>query len=303
MDYGPTIAAAFAAGEQGVLLRLWPQLQVLSTLVSGPFAVSLSRLLWLTGEQVSICGSCFGATEGMVGVNLWPDLQERYAVSAGTAYYEFVPLAAPHDAVPLSVEMQNLKLGEAYEVVMTTRAGLYRYRLGDVVRVVDHVGDTPVFEFDHRLDDVLDLVGEKTSGWHTQHALMQSAAEEFDSARMITSYTLTADSSVTPYRYCLYLELMPEVAMDALDCDALARQFDQHLQEANLSYKTIGRKTGRLGLPQVVLVARGTFAKLEEHQYHEGAGVSRNQVKVPLVLRNPKLISLLEAHVSRKTAI
>ena len=294
------IAAAFAPGEQGILPRLWPQLRVLSTVVSGPFVVSLSRLRWLTGDQVRICGTCFGATEGMVGVNLWPTLHERYAFSVGTAYYEFVPLAVVHDAAPATVELQNLQLGEAYEVVLTTFAGLYRYRLGDVVRVVDRVGDTPVFEFDHRLGDVLDLVGEKTSGWHTQEAIMHSAAEEFGSARAISSFTLTADASVTPYRYSLYLELMEEIAVKDVDCDALARLFDQQLQQVNLSYKTIGRKTRRLGLPEVMLVTSGTFAKLEEHQYLEADGISRNQVKVPRVLRNPVQIALLEAYVCRR---
>jgi hypothetical protein len=130
---------------------------------------------------------------------------------------------------------------------------------------------------------------------------MQGAADQFGSVRVISSYALTADSSATPYRYCLYLELMPEIAIDALDCDALVQQFDQHLQEINLSYKTIGRKTGRLGLPQLVFVAPGTFAKLEDYQYRSAPGVSRNQVKVPLVLKNPKLINLLEADICRKT--
>jgi hypothetical protein len=295
------VAAAFAPGEQGILPRLWPHLRVLSTVVSGPFVVSLPRLRWLTGDQVRICGTCFGATEGMVGVNLWPTLHERYVVSAGTAYYEFVPLAAVNDAAPPTIELQNLQLGEAYEVVLTTFAGLYRYRLGDVVRVVDRVGDTPVFEFDHRLGDVLDLVGEKTSGWHTQEAVTRSAEKEFGSARAVSSFTLTADADVSPYHYSLYLELAEEVAIDDVDCDALARQFDLQLQQINLSYKTIGRKTRRLGLPEVILVASGTFARLEEHQYLETGGISRNQVKVPRVLRNPAQIALLEEHACRKS--
>ena len=166
--------------------------------------------------------------------------------------------------------------------------------------MVDQEGSTPVFEFDHRLGDVLDLVGEKTSGWHTQEAITNSAAEELGSARAINSFALTADATTTPYRYTLYLELMEELAMAATDCDALAREFDQQLQQVNLSYKTIGRKTRRLGLPRVVLVKSGTFAKLEEQQYRKTGGVSRNQVKVPRVLRNPAQIALLEENAYRR---
>ncbi len=297
------VEAAFALGEQGILPRLWPQLRVLSTVVSGPFVVSLSRLRWLTGDQVRICGTCFGATEGMVGVNLWPALHERYAFSPGTAYYELLPLDTDEASTVSTVALQDARTGSAYEIVMTTFAGLYRYRLGDVVRVVDRVGDTPVFEFDHRLGDVLDLVGEKTSGRHTQEAMLQSAAEQFGTDRAVNSFTLTANTEATPYRYSLYLELVDEVALDDVDCNALAQQFDQQLQAVNLSYKTIGRKPRRLDLPEVVLVASGTFAKLEEHQYREAGGVSRNQVKVPRVLKNAAQIALLNSYVRGKTTL
>jgi len=86
-----------------------------------------------------------------------------------------------------------------------------------------------------------------------------------------------------------------------VDCDALARQFDLQLQQVNLSYKTIGRKTHRLGLPDVMLVTSGTFARLEEYQYLGTGGISRNQVKIPRVLRNPAQIALLEEHACRKS--
>jgi hypothetical protein len=179
---------------------------------------------------------------------------------------------------------------------MTTLAGLYRYRLGDVVRVVDRAGSTPVFEFDHRIGDVLDLVGEKTSGWHTQEAMLNIANAMLGSARAVIGYTVTADTEATPYRYRLYVELAGDVDVAHVEPRELAVQFDQQLRQINRSYQTIGRVTGRLGMPEVVLVRSGTFSKLEEQQYKSGEGVSRNQTKVPGVLRNPEHIALLEAN-------
>jgi hypothetical protein len=40
--------------------------------------------------------------------------------------------------------------GCSYEVVITTLAGFTRYRLHDIVRIVDFYGQTPVFEFIER---------------------------------------------------------------------------------------------------------------------------------------------------------
>lgn len=285
------LQAAFAAGEQGLLARLWPKLRVLSTAVSGGFAVSLPRLRLLAGDQVRICGTCYGATECMVGVNLWPSLHERYALSPGAAYFEFLPL---DDAVSRPLKIADVHVGECYELVVTTFAGLYRYRLGDVVRICDRIGDTPVFEFDHRLGDVMDLVGEKTTQQHTQTVVALLAEQCFGSADAISNYTVAADLSVTPYRYRVYLELTDEALAERADCIRLAELFDAELQRVNLSYRTLARANQRLGLPEVRLVRRGTFAYLEEQSFRSKAGISRNQIKTPRAVKDPSQISLLD---------
>lgn len=282
---------AFAAGEKGLLARLWPELRVLSTAVSGGFAVSLPRLRWLAGEQVHICGTCYGATECMVGVNLWPSLHERYALSPGAAYFEFLPL---NDVVSLPLTLADVRVGDCYELVVTTFAGLYRYRLGDVVRICDRIGDTPVFEFDHRLGDVMDLVGEKTTQQHTQTVVALLAEQCFGSAGAISNYTVAGDFSVTPYRYRVYLELADEALAERADCVRLAELFDAELQRVNLSYRTLARANQRLGLPEVRLVRRGTFARLEEQSFRSKAGISRNQIKTPRAIKDPSQISLLD---------
>ncbi len=286
------VEKAFAAGERGILARLWPQLRVLSTAVSGAFAVSLPQLRWLTGDQVRICGTCFGATESMLGVNLWPSNYERYVLSVGEGYYEFMPLSEVDQPAPLTVDLSQVRTGERYEIVVTNFAGLYRYRLGDVVRIVDTSGATPVFEFDHRLGDVIDLAGEKTTQRHTREAIRQVAVDLFGSASAINNYTITADTSAVPYRYRIYLELADASLAPA--CADFAERFDEQLQVINLSYRTLARAQHRLAKPAVTLVRLGAFEQLEESSYRRKPGTSRNQVKVPHLLTNPEQISLLE---------
>ena len=149
------------------MTRLWPQLKVLSSVVSGAFAVSVPRLRALAGPGPALYTTCFGATEGMVGINLWGDAPERYALALGAVHFEFLPVSELDAASPRAVGIGALEKGQCYEVVITNHAGLYRYRLGDVVRIVDFAGSTPVFEFDHRRGNVVDLVGEKTTEQHS----------------------------------------------------------------------------------------------------------------------------------------
>ena len=49
----------------------------------------------------------------------------------------------------------QLDVGGVYELVLTTRMGLYRYRMGDIVKVVKFNGKCPVYEFLYRSVKIL----------------------------------------------------------------------------------------------------------------------------------------------------
>jgi hypothetical protein len=78
-------------------------------------------------------------------------------------FYEFVPLDA--QGQPLLQEqpllLHELSLGAAYELVISQKSGLLRYRLKDRVRVTGLQGLTPYLRFEGRSEALCDLVGEK----------------------------------------------------------------------------------------------------------------------------------------------
>jgi hypothetical protein len=57
----------------------------------------------------------------------------------------------------------ELERGREYAPLLTTGGGLWRYHIGDRVRVSDVIDGTPVLEFVGRDDGVCDLRGEKLS--------------------------------------------------------------------------------------------------------------------------------------------
>ncbi|MEM7305504.1 MAG: GH3 auxin-responsive promoter family protein [Planctomycetota bacterium] len=59
--------------------------------------------------------------------------------------------------------IDEARLGERYELVVSTSGGLYRYRTGDLVEVDGFVGRTPSIRFRGRADQVSDRCGEKLS--------------------------------------------------------------------------------------------------------------------------------------------
>jgi len=46
--------------------------------------------------------------------------------------------------------MFKVRRDEMYEIVYTSQTGLYRYRTGDVVKIVDFFRRSPVYEFQFR---------------------------------------------------------------------------------------------------------------------------------------------------------
>ena len=44
----------------------------------------------------------------------------------------------------------KVQLEEMYEMVYTSQTGLYRYRTGDIIKIVDFFRQSPVYEFHFR---------------------------------------------------------------------------------------------------------------------------------------------------------
>ena len=289
------VARELDGDPAGRMTRLWPQLKVLSSVVSGAFAVSAPRLRELAGPGPALYTTCFGATEGMVGINLWSDAPERYALALGAVHFEFLPAGELDAGRPRAVGIGALEPGQCYEIVITSHAGLYRYRLGDVVRIAGCEGGTPVFEFDHRRGNVVDLVGEKTTEQHFRSAFAQLAREQLGGEAGLTDFTVWPDIGTLPYRYVAYAEVA--AAVPRPDVVRLAARLDDLLVVENPSYATLGRVNGRLGPVDLRLVQPGTFEQLVNLQRDAATGVNANQVKVPKLLRNPEQRVLLQRGV------
>ena len=286
-----------ARDSAGRMTRLWPQLKVLSSVVSGAFAVSVPRLRALAGPGPALYTTCFGATEGMVGINLWGAAPERYVLALGAVHFEFLPMSELELATPRTVGIGALEKGRCYEIVITNHAGLYRYRLGDVVRIVDFAGNTPVFEFDHRRGNVVDLVGEKTTEQHIRAAFARLAREQLGGEAGLTDFTIFPEIGTLPYRYVAYVELAATATVPRVA--ELAARLDALLAIENPSYATLGRANGRLDAVDLRLVGPGTFEQLLALQREQAAGINANQVKVPKLLRNAEQRRLLDGGAVR----
>jgi GH3 auxin-responsive promoter len=92
-------------------------------------------------------------------------------------FFEFLP-SPEHSATQSSTLLAHeLTLGGRYRVIVTTGGGLYRYDLGDEIRVVGFEAKCPCVQFVGRAEALSDLVGEKLNERHVTEMMQRSLAE------------------------------------------------------------------------------------------------------------------------------
>jgi len=131
---------------------LWPQLRLISCWDQAASRVYAQEL---RGHfpGVEMQGKGLVATEGAVSFPLAGAPLPVLALESG--FYEFI------DAQGRARLADEVSKDEEYELLITNTSGLYRYAIGDRVRVGGFVGRTPMIEFMGRTGVVSDLCGEK----------------------------------------------------------------------------------------------------------------------------------------------
>ncbi|AFM40634.1 GH3 auxin-responsive promoter-binding protein [Desulfosporosinus acidiphilus SJ4] len=282
------ILRELAKGAAGIASRLWPQMVYLSCVISGSFSIYLDKLHFYCGD-LPIFSAVYGATEALIGVATEVN-KPYYAVTPGFAYYEFIPIAEADLPQPRTLNLDQLQKDQSYEIVVTNFSGFYRYRIGDVVKVVDYYFNTPLLEFGYRKGQLLNLAGEKTSEQAVIAAIQDAS---LTLGLLLEDFTVVQDLAGPLGSYQFYLEVADVPA--ATEKGVKIRQaLDECLAQANPRYLAAvqDRRLAPLGLN---LVAKGTFGEIRKMLVQRGA--SNNQVKVPRMVRDEALINTLRHNV------
>jgi hypothetical protein len=290
------LSAQFKKGFRGIVSRVWPELKYIACITSGSFSIYTPRLKYLTDDRVPVYSPCHAASEGMVGVNLAPE-RDDYVLALGSAFFEFIPLTDSDSEQPETTDIDDLEVGKEYEVVLTSFAGLYRYRLDDVIRIMGFHGRAPIFKFLYRRGAILNLVGEKTTECHTARAVTASVHQWLGPNGTLRDYTVTIEINDGLSCYAFFAELEIDTRLHEGSSSNAATILDHELCKANHYYWSNGRNCERLGPVKLHLVKRGTFDSLTQMQNSRSGDAVSSQTKIPRVIREPEQIALLKRRV------
>jgi len=270
------LESEFVKGFKGIARRVWPSLSYIATVTGANFSIYDDKVNYYT-DSLPIYSPAYAATEAMIGINPY-GRKIRYVIIPDTVFYEFIPIEDADKNNPQTLSLDELKTDEKYEIVVTNYAGLYRYRIGDVIKVVDFYNSCPEIEFLYRKNQVLNMVAEKTNEGHLASSIKNTIRKL---NLNLVDYTTIPDNSMTPGRYVFYFELKNNIVNDKVKL--LEETLDNEMRNSNLAYDR-ARKNKRLGRVKVVLLSPNTFNLIKESLFSKG--VSKNQIKIPRVITN-----------------
>jgi hypothetical protein len=215
----PERAASVAAalgGDRRDYAALWPRLTVLSAWTHAAARGPAARLAALF-PSVTLQGKGLLATEGLCSIPLAELAAPVLAFDSG--FVEF--LGSDGHARGCA----DVAVGEEYEILLSNESGLYRYAIGDRVRIEGFAGTAPVFEFLGRAGVASDLVGEKLCEAFVAQMLAPLNLRFAALAPDRNAYVLIVDAA----------EVAPEAATrHAADCEHALRANPQYSHARNL---------------------------------------------------------------------
>ncbi|KAL2892052.1 Jasmonic acid-amido synthetase JAR1 [Bienertia sinuspersici] len=215
----------------GLIPELFPNAKYVYGIMTGSMEPYVKQLRRYAGWLPLVCAD-YGASEGWVAVNVNPRSPPEtatFAVLPNIGYFEFIPLNEARNGVsqPNAVGLTEVKVGEEYEIIITTFGGLYRYRLGDAVKVTGFYNATPELKFVCRQNLMLSVNIDKNTEKDLQLAVEEASkllvAEKVD----LIDFTSHVDVSTDPGHYVIFWELSGDADENVLNecCNCLDRSF------------------------------------------------------------------------------
>lgn len=277
----------------GLIPELFPNVKYIYGIMTGSMEPYIKKLRHYAGE-LPLISADYGASEGWIGVNVNPKVPPElatFAVLPNIGYFEFIPLD-PDCPQPSYVGLTQVEVGKEYEVVTTSFAGLYRYKLGDVVKVTGFHNATPELQFVCRRNVVLNINLDKNTEKDLQLSV-EAAAKLLAAEKLeVVDYSSCVEASSEPARYVVFWEMSGNANDEVVEecCNCLDRSF------VDAGYVSM-RKINGIGALELRVLKRGTFQKIMDHFVGLGGAVS--QFKTPRCVghTNKKVMQILASNV------
>ncbi|HSE99146.1 MAG TPA: GH3 auxin-responsive promoter family protein, partial [Blastocatellia bacterium] len=256
--------------------EVWPHLKLISCW-TGAHSATTARRVAERFRGVFIQGKGLLATEAPITLPLIE--AGGFVPLPAEVFYEFLD-----DAGRIRL-LHEVKAGREYEIILTQKGGLCRYRIGDRVRVTHRYRETPCMEFVGRADAVCDLAGEKLNERFVERCLEALLDESTGFQTLLPVMSERGE--------CYYVLLADRISSSA---DSIESALDEALCEA-FHYRN-ARLLGQLGRVRAI---EAPGARDLYYDYFVKKGMKLGDIKQSCLIRNPEDAASLLAHVTQRS--
>lgn len=251
------LRAEYAKGvDETFLKRIWPNLSVIYGISGSIYTVYADNVRKIAAG-VPYDYSIHGASEGLMAAPDHLESENRLLVIE-SCYFEFIPVEDGSRVLSLD----ELVPGEEYEIVITNQAGLYRYRIGDIIRCEGFMNQCPIVSFSRRKGHFISICGEKA----TEDDLTELVRRlEERSGCKVENWVVYADYDTRPAHYVLATENSGgrDLSVYSADAEADMRQINKLYDRFRVNktinpFEIVNQRPGTHDEWKAARIAKGT---------------------------------------------
>lgn len=258
---------------------VWPNLEVF---FHGGISFEPYREIYrsLTDPDKMHFVETYNASEGFFAVQNDPDSKSLLLVIDNDVFYEFLDIDDPESRYRPIWEVET---GHIYELVITSSNGLWRYHLGDTVRV-DSV-DPVKIKIAGRTKTFINAFGEELMEENAETAIAEACRQTSSAIKNYTAAPMFATGH-SKGRHQWFIEWLHQPA----DINEFAQILDRELRKVNSDYDAKRSHTIFLDPPEVISLEHGAFDKWLQSV---GSGKLGGQRKIPRLSNDRKIADKL----------
>lgn len=269
------------------ITEVWPNLEVFfhGAVSFAPYRELFKSLI--PSDSMRYMES-YNASEGFIGIQDTSNPDEMLLMLDYGIFYEFIPMSEYENDHPTTLGLDQVEIGKNYALVISTNAGLWRYKIGDTVRFTSL--NPYRIKITGRTKHFINAFGEEVIVENAEAAITE-ACKQTDA--IIDNYTAAP----------IYLEIgekgghewVVEFIKPPSDFEKFKTVLDNTLRKVNSDYDAKRYQDLALDPPLVHSVGKGTF-----YNWMKSRDKLGGQNKVPRLSNNREYMDSLLKSIERE---
>jgi len=251
------------------ILEVWPNLEIFfhGAVAFGPYRKLFGELIPSSKMRYM---ETYNASEGFFGIQDQKDSEDLLLMLDYGIFYEFITMGEWDKEDPQVIPLEEVELGRNYAILISTNAGLWRYKIGDTVTFTSLLPYR--VRISGRTKHFINAFGEEVIVENAEKSISMACDA---TGALITNFTAAPvyfdeEGNKGAHEWIIEFKQQPS------DKEEFIRLLDQYLREINSDYDAKRYKDLALILPKVHFAPEGLFER-----WLKSKGKLGGQNKVP----------------------